>query len=137
MGSVQLMTKFIEDLFVLLKTGAVIFHYSSSSHENQQDPNIMGAILSAVDTYSEQFSEGGISSFQFVNKRLTFLRTHNAMMFVASTQIKTKPKKVIQFLNDISDDFFNLYTIESLDNWEGDVDFFKEFNKDLKIKFKI
>ena len=130
------MTKFIEDLFVLLKTGAVVFHYSSSSHENQQDPNIMGALLSAVDTYSEQLSDGGVSSFQFVSKRLTFLKTHN-MMFVASTQIKTKPKKVTQFLNDISDDFFNLYTVESLENWEGDVDFFDEFNKDLKAKFKI
>ena len=97
----------------------------------------MGAILSAVDTYSEQLSEGGVSSFQFVSKRLTFFKTHNAMMFVASSQIKTKPKKVTQFLNDISDDFFKLYTVESLENWEGDVDFFDEFNKDLKAKFKI
>ncbi len=130
------MTKFIEDLWILLKTGAVVFHYRSSSSSSSVDPNIMGAILSAVDTYSEQLSEGGVSSFQFVSKRLTFLKTHN-MMFVASSQIKTKPKKVTQFLNDISDDFFNIYTVESLENWEGDVDFFDEFNKDLKIKFKI
>ena len=128
--------KFIEDLWILLKTGAVIFHYSSSSHENKQDPNIMGAILSAVETYSKQLSDHGISSFQFVNKRLTFLKNLN-MMFVASTQIKTKPKKIQQFLNDTSDDFFNLYTVESLEKWEGDVDFFEEFNKDLKTKFKI
>jgi hypothetical protein len=130
------MTKFVQDLWILLKTGAVIFHYSSSSHENKQDPNIMGAILSAVDTYSEQLSEGGVSSFQFVNKRLTFLKTHN-MMFVVSTQTKTKPKKIQQFLNDTSDDFFNLYTVDALENWEGDFDFFDEFNKELKTKFKL
>ena len=128
------MTKFIEDLYVLIETGAVIFHYSSS--ERTQDPTIMGAILSAVDTYSTQLSEQGVSSFQFVNKRLTFLKIHN-MMFVASTQTKTKPKKITQFLNDISDDFFNLYTVESLENWEGDVNFFAEFNEDLKTKFKM
>ena len=129
-------TKYIEDLWILLRTGAVIFHYSSKSYEKKQDPNIMGAILSAVDTYSEQLSEGGISSFQFVNKKLTFFKTHN-MMFVASIRTKAKSKKVIQFLNDISDDFFNLYTVEALENWEGDVDFFQEFNNDLKTKFKI
>ena len=128
------MNKFIEDLWVCLKTGAVIFHYSSS--ERTQDPTIMGAILSAVDTYSTQLSEQGVSSFQFVNKRLTFLKNHN-MMFVAAAQTKTKPKKITQFLNDISDDFFNLYTVESLEKWEGDVNFFAEFNEDLKTKFKI
>ena len=127
--------RYINDLWILLNTGAVIFHYSSSTDEKKQDPNIMGAILSALDSYSKQLSDHGVSSFQFVNKRLTFLKTHN-MMFVASSQTKTKQKKIHQFLNQMSDDFFELYTVESLENWEGDVEFFSEFNKELEELFK-
>ena len=49
------MSKYIDDLWVLLKTGALIFHYS----EKNVDPTLFGAILSALNTYSENLTEGG------------------------------------------------------------------------------
>jgi len=125
------MSKYIDDLWVLLKTGALIFHYS----EKNVDPTLFGAILSALNTYSENLAEGGVSEFEFKKNRIRFLKLHN-IMIVALSSTQIKKKKVKKALEDIAAIFFNLYSEDYIDKWHGDVKYFSEFKILLEKSFK-
>ncbi|HEY0089265.1 MAG TPA: hypothetical protein VGB37_10500 [Candidatus Lokiarchaeia archaeon] len=125
------MSKYIDDLWVLLKTGALIFHYS----EKSVDPTLFGAILSALNTYSENLAEGGVSEFEFKKNRITFLKLQN-IMIVALSSTQIKQKKVKNALEDIATKFFNLYSEDYIDKWHGDVKYFSEFKILLEKSFK-
>jgi len=125
------MSKYIDDLWVLLKTGALIFHYS----EKSVDPTLFGAILSALNTYSENLAEGGVSEFEFKKNRINFLKLQN-IMIVALSSTQIKQKKVKNALEDIATKFFNLYSEDYIDKWHGDVKYFSEFKILLEKSFK-
>ena len=96
------MFKNIDDIWILFKTGELIYHYSSKD----VDPALFGAILAAINTYSEKLAEGGIYGFEFKENRLSFFKKHE-IMFVALASLKKNSKKVKKGLETISERFFN------------------------------
>ncbi|MFX0026114.1 MAG: hypothetical protein ACFE8M_06840 [Candidatus Hermodarchaeota archaeon] len=120
------MTKIIKDFWVLKSTGVTL--YSRVMDEAKLDPQLFGALMSALNTFAEKLSDGGISNFEMRNMRFVVVRRRD-FLFVGTALNKIKEKKVIEELKVISDKFFDVYPADVLLNWDGDINIFSNFGQ--------
>lgn len=119
-----LVPKILKDFWVLTNNGIVLF---SKGHDQKVNPQLFGALMSALNKFAEALSDGGISSFEKSDLRFVIIKRRN-FLFIGSTSIKTKEKKVIEELMQISDTFFRIYA-KNLINWDNDVSVFSGFGE--------
>jgi hypothetical protein len=123
------MVKIIRDLWILTSTGMTLF--SKVSDEERINPQLFGALMSALNTFAEKLSNGGISNFEMSNIRFVIVKRRD-FLFVGSAPNKVKEKKVITELKIISDKFFEVYTQEILSNWDNDISIFSDFGNHVE-----
>jgi hypothetical protein len=123
------MAKIIRDLWILTSTGVTLF--SKVSDEERINPQLFGALMSALNTFAEKLSDGGISNFEMSNIRFVIVKRRD-LLFVGSAPSKVKEKKVIDELKIISDKFFEVYTQEILSNWDNDISIFSDFGNHVE-----
>jgi hypothetical protein len=117
------MAKLLRDLWILTESGTTVY---SRVIDPRVNPQIFGALMSALNTFAEKLTEGGISNFELSNIRF-FIIKRNHFLFVANSSSKIKIKKVQKELDDISEKFFALYPEEMLKKWDSDVGLFDNF----------
>ena len=125
------MPKILKDLWILTETGVVLF---SRVFDQTNNPQLFGGLMSALNTFAEKLTEGGISNFEMSDLRFVIVK-RRSFLFIGSSLNKTKEKKVIDELKIISDMFFEVYD-DILVNWDNDVNYFSDFgdhiNKSLE-----
>jgi hypothetical protein len=116
------MPKIIKDLWVLTDNGIVLF---SKMYDQKVNPQLFGALMSALNKFAEALSDGGISSFEKSDLRFVIMKRRK-FLFIGSSLKKMKEKKVIEELKQISDIFFRVYA-KDLINWDSNVSIFSSF----------
>ena len=116
------MPKIIKDFWALTDNGIVLF---SKVYDQKVNPQLFGALMSALNKFAEALSDGGISSFEKSDLRYVIIKRRK-FLFIGSSYTKTKEKKVIDELMQISDTFFRIYSKELI-NWNSDVSIFSDF----------
>ncbi|MGV9174045.1 MAG: hypothetical protein ACOC44_14040 [Promethearchaeia archaeon] len=119
--------EYIKDLWIMKETGIVIF-----SHESKKniDPQLFGGLMSAINSFAESLVKGGLESFEIGNARFTLIKRDIAI-FIGASNIESKKKKVNKELEQLADDFIDLYA-EELQNFTGAVNIFSSFEKELE-----
>ena len=128
------MAKLIRDIWILTNTGVTLF--SQVSDEEKINPQLFGALMSALNTFAERLSDGGISNFEMSNIRFVIVKRRD-FLFVGSSLNKIKEKKVIAELKIISDKFFEIYSQETLATWDSDITIFSNFGSVSIAFFQI
>ena len=116
------MPKIIKDFWILTDSGIVLF---SKIYDQKVNPQLFGALMSALNKFAEALTDGGISSFEKSDLRFVIMKRRK-FLFIGSSLKKTKENKVIDELKQISDIFFRIYA-EDLINWDNDVSIFSGF----------
>ncbi len=116
------MPRILIDFWVLTDNGIVLF---SKVSDQKVNPQLFGALMSALNKFAEKLTDGGISNFEMSDLRFVIIKRRR-FLFIGSSSYKTKEKKVIDDLMLISDKFFQLYT-EALTNWDNNVEIFSDF----------
>jgi len=116
--------KVLQDIWILEKAGIVLFH---REFDKSYAPQLFGAMMSALNTFAEQLSDGGLSNFELQNKRFTIIKKQD-LLFVANSSKIFKEKKVNKELKKISEKFLKLYS-EDLKKYKGQLGHFNEFLK--------
>ena len=114
--------KILKDLWILTEHGVVLF---SRVFDQTINPQLFGGLMSALNTFAEKLTDGGISNFEMSDLRFVIVK-RRSFLFIGSSLNKTKEKKVIDELKRISDMFFEVYD-EILVNWDNDVTYFSDF----------
>ena len=114
--------KILKDLWILTENGVVLF---SRVFDQTINPQLFGGLMSALNTFAEKLTDGGISNFEMSDLRFVIVK-RRSFLFIGSSLNKTKEKKVIDELKLISDMFFEVYN-EILINWDNDVNYFSDF----------
>ena len=114
--------KILKDLWILTEHGVVLF---SRVFDQTINPQLFGGLMSALNTFAEKLTDGGISNFEMSDLRFVIVK-RRSFLFIGSSLNKTKEKKVIDELKLISDMFFEVYS-EILVNWDNDVNYFSDF----------
>jgi len=115
--------KIIRDIWILTESGVTLF---SRVIDPRVNPQIFGALISALNIYAEKLTDGGISNFTLSDIRFVIIK-RTPFLFVANASNKIKNKKVTAELRVISDQFFKTYSRDVLDNWDSDVSVFNNF----------
>ncbi|MFX0000561.1 MAG: hypothetical protein ACFE9Q_10055 [Candidatus Hodarchaeota archaeon] len=121
------MGKILRDLWILTKDGLTIF---SRVIDPNICPQLFGGLMSALNTFAESLSEGGISNFELSSIRFT-IEKKNHFIFVANSSNDIKTKKVMNELKKISKIFFKVYPEEVVKNWSKNVKLFAKFEEHI------
>lgn len=123
------MVKVLQDIWILKEdSGIVVFH---RVYDDKLDVQLFGGLMSALNSFAEQLSKEGISSFELSNKRFTLMKK-KGFLFVASSDKDEREKHVKKELQRISEKFFDLYPLEFLDNWDSDISMFNDFKEEIE-----
>ena len=114
--------KVLQDVWILHKSGIVIFH---RPFIESVSPQLFGAMMSALNSFAEQLSEGGLSNFELNNKRITTIKKSN-LIFVAYSSKKYNQKKVNRELDKISNKFLKQYAKE-VQEYRGQIGAYSKF----------
>jgi hypothetical protein len=120
--------KILKDLWILTSTGVVLY---SRVIDEKINPQLFGALMSALNSFAEKLSDGGISNFELSNLRFVVVRRRE-FLFIGSTANKTKEKKTLDELKVISDKFFEVYPQDTLLDWNSDISLFTDFGSHIK-----
>ncbi len=115
-------------MWIISEGGIVVF---SRVYEETLDEQLFGALLTALNSFAEQIAQDGLSNFELGNERFTILKRAH-FIFIANSDKKIKPKKVLQELRSVMDKFFTVYSKETIDNWDNDVSIFSNFEQDIE-----
>ncbi len=127
----KFLMKVIQDFWILTENGIVLFN---RVFDEKVESQLFGALLSALSTFAEQVSEGGLSNFELSDKRFTLLRK-KTLLFVANSSRKIKIKKVNSELGGVADKFINKYGA-LLKDWDNDTEPFSGFGKEVEDAFE-
>lgn len=125
---VDSMVKVLQDVWVLSEGGIVLYH---RVYDEKVDDQLFGSLMSALNTFAEEITINGLSNFELQNKRFTLLK-RRGFLFIANSSKKVKEKKVFVELKSIVFRFFELYPDEILNNWDGDISIFSNFEKEIE-----
>ena len=115
-------------MWIVSEAGIVVF---SRVYENTLDDQLFGALLTALDSFAHELTQDGLSNFELSDMRFTILKRAR-FIFIANSDKKIKPKKVLQELQAVMDKFFKVYSKETIDNWDNDISIFSNFEKDIE-----
>ena len=115
-------------MWIISEGGIVIF---SRVYEEMLDDQLFGALMTALNSFAEQIAQDGLSNFVLGDKRFTILKRFD-FIFIANSDRKIKPKKVLQELQAVMDTFFTVYSKEILENWDNDISTFSNFEQDIE-----
>ena len=115
-------------MWIISEGGIVVF---SRVYEETLDEQLFGALLTALNSFAEQIAQDGLSNFELGNKRFTILKMAH-FIFIANSDKKIKPKKVLQELRSVMDKFFTVYSKEAINNWDNDVSVFSNFDNEIE-----
>lgn len=122
------MTKVIQDIWILNDNGIVLFN--RVFHE-QVEAQLFGALMSALNSFAQQLSDGGLQNFELSNIRFTLIKKRG-FLFIANSSNNFKEKKVILELEIIAQKFNNQYPDDFFKGWDNDVSIFVDFKNEIE-----
>jgi hypothetical protein len=123
------LVKVVQDIWILTENGITVF---SRVYNPTVSDQLFGALMSALNQFAEEISDGGISNFSLSDNHFYILKK-NKFIFIASSPTK-KEKKIRQELQVIADKFFKKHT--DLDDWDYDISIFKDFQEEIEDSLK-
>jgi len=125
------LAKIFQDLWIMSANGVVLF---SRVFAKTVDDQLFGGLMSALNAFAEELTEGGLTNFELSNKRFSIMKK-NDLLFIANSALKVKDKKLRVEIAKIAEKFFLKYTENVLENWEKggcDVSIFNNFIDDIQ-----
>ena len=121
------MVKAIQDLWIQRIDGIVIF--SRVFHQTIED-QLFGALMSALNAFAQEISNGGLTSFEVKNIRFTIVKKEN-LFFIANSSKKHREKKILAELEQIAKKFIEQYPETNSDEWDGSIDEYETFESKI------
>ena len=129
------MPSIIKGFWLFSKDGLPIAEFTGD--EQTFDKTLMGGIVSAIKIFSQQLTSKGLQSLLLETDKLTFGKSHEGhAILVFRTSSKIKDKKIQKLCQDIVEIFEELYDVNDIISWDGDVRYFDKFKEKLHKFFK-
>jgi len=121
--------KVLQDIWILTNSGVVLFNRVFDKNMKTQ---LFGALMSALNSFAEKLSDGGLSNFELSNKRFVIMKK-SGFLYVANASKKVKEKKVIEQMEKVSEKFFQKYPVDWFKTeWDNDISIFTDFENDIE-----
>ena len=95
-------------------------------------------VISAIKVFVKEVSKGQLRSLNVGNDKYTFTtRVQNEVILVCKSPLEVKDKKIQKITKIIADIFDDMFSLEDINNWDGDVSFFDKFKDKVDLYFKM
>lgn len=121
------MVKVLQDIWIITDGGISCFTRVFNKNLNEQ---LFAALLSALNIFAEEVTQGGLTNFEIQNNRFTIMK-EKGFIFVSKSSKKIKENKVNEELEKVKKKFFDKYKGIVLDDWDGDISIFEDFEKSI------
>ena len=112
-------------LFIFPKSVYTTFLFSRV-FDQKVDDQLFGGLMSALNTFAETLTDGGLSNFELSDKRFAIMKT-NILLFIANASLKIKDKKLRDEIQKIAEKFFTKYPENIIEDWDYDISIFEDF----------
>lgn len=92
-------------------------------------------LMSALTSFAEAIHEKGLTNVAFTTLQITLFKQHG-IVFVGTSSKKINQEKALEALKKVAGEFFNQYPTELLHSWNGDLNMFSKFEKELVFSKK-
>lgn len=104
----------LQDILIITNNGKTIV---SKIKNPKLEKIFFGNLVSALNTFCEDFAHEQLKQFEFSNFRFDIIKRNN-LFFIGSSLKATKHKRVLRVLRRIIDLFFEKFKNEDLNNLE-------------------
>ncbi|MHC1591176.1 MAG: hypothetical protein ACXQS8_03755 [Candidatus Helarchaeales archaeon] len=121
----------INELWIITESGLTIYNQKV---DDVVDADLFGGFISALNQFAKQLGEDEFKTIEMGDCRLIVKRCEECkVLFVTRSDKKVKLKSVEEYLECIKENFYEKFK-DKLENWNGDLDEFKDISKVLNIK---
>lgn len=124
------MLETIEDLWIILDAGIVLFTYLK---EHEVNPDIFGGIVTVLDNFAEVTLKSGLEFFEIDPNIYIVIKRHH-LIFIATAPQKTNFDDLMADLRIIVAKFFSIYPIDIKEKWNGTRNYFSDFRDKIESK---
>ncbi len=119
--------KILRDIWILTEDGLTIF---SRVINPNMGPQVFGGLISALNTFAETLSDGGMSNFNLSSIRFSIEKKNN-FLFIANSSNDIKPKKALNELRKVTNLFYKVYPEDIIKNWSKNIKVFSNFKEHI------
>ena len=132
------------EVFLLNIGGSVLCYYNSIQEKNEagmgeNNPHMVASFLTGILQFAEKIQKDEINHFDMGSKYIVITSTifsdTSRIYYVILAEKSTKKniKYLEEKLDKIRNEFEETYSRDDIVNWNGDLDFFEQFNSAIKI----
>ncbi len=128
-----------QNLWIFSKDGTPIVDVSGDKASNEiLDPSRFGGFISAIKGFCQEVAGSELNSFIIGDSRITSVSVLKGQFVIScKSALDAKEKTIKKMCKVIADIFEEIYDVEDIENWNGDISFFDKFSTKLNIYFKM
>ncbi|MFX0020108.1 MAG: hypothetical protein ACFFDL_07130 [Promethearchaeota archaeon] len=129
------MSSTLDEIWIFSKDGIPIVDFARIGGV---DKSMLGSFISAIKVFVKEVSKGQLRSLNVGNDKYTFTTCiQNEVILVCKSPLEVKDKKIQKITKIIADIFDDMFSLEDINNWDGDVSFFDKFKDKVDLYFKM
>ncbi len=127
----------IEEFWIIDKSGICLYHRIKGNDTSKNEDafeQLLGGLLTGILTVSKEVMASTLQKIESKGVKFLFF-TENELIFVVKATINTSDNKIKKRIEILQDKFIKKFKLE-LENFDGDVTSFKQYEGELDEIFK-
>ena len=125
----------LDEIWIFSKDGIPIVDFARIG---SVDKSLFGGFINTIKTFFGKISKGELKSINVGNSKYTITTClKDEIILTCKSSIDSKEKKIKKICKIISDIFDDMFTLDDINNWDGDNSFFDKFKDKLDLYFKM
>ncbi|TFF89742.1 MAG: hypothetical protein EU548_06580 [Promethearchaeota archaeon] len=125
----------LDELWIFSQAGVPIAEFSK---KGAVDKTFLGFFISAIKTFSQKVSGREFKGFNIGKNKYSCIHCmDDEIVLVCRSPLDVNRKQIKKICKVIGKMFEDLFTKKDLDNWNGDLSFFDDFQHRLDLYFKM
>jgi hypothetical protein len=129
------MSSLLDEIWIFSKDGIPIIDFARIG---SVDKSMLGSFISAIKSFVKEISKGQLKSINVGNDKYTFTTcVQDEVILVCKSPLEVKDKKVQKICKLIVDLFDDMFSLDDINNWDGNTSFFDKFKDKIDLYFKM
>ena len=127
----------LDEVYIFSSAGVPIAMFSKNNTKSL-DENMLGCVISSIETFCHQMSGRRIKSFNVGDYKFTCEPSmEESIILVCKSSREIKDKQIKKICKVLSKIFEEMFEIEDLEKWNGDTHYFSKFRTKLDLYFRM
>lgn len=129
------MVHVVEELWIFSRDGIPLIEIFK---ESKIDNIIIGGFLSAMKTFAKEVSGNSLNSLTIGSHSFYIASSlEDHILLVCKYNSKVKQKKIQKVMEIIIKFFEDMFSINDIENWDGNISYFDKFKDKLELYFEV